>query len=268
MPVNVRNAEMVAMLAGDFQARYEPQFAWKSACSAFLAPIGVRGFWPTSSFDENGDLIDLSGQGNDLTLNGNPLYRMDGLAPYVVLDGTGDYFSNGGGVGSWCDILGTEAYVANPRLGVTVAGWFRFTNAAGAAEYMISKWDTGGNERSYVLYRQIGGTIRFAVSVDGTAIVGIATTGTPAADEWFFAAGRFDANAQELDVWYNDEVSNLAVGVPVSVRSNATDFILGGRHGGAGLMTGRLSLCALYATNLPDAIIGQLFQQTRAMFGV
>ena len=269
MALQVRNAELVDLLAADLQKRYEPQFAWKSASSQHQMLHGLRGFWPTSSFDTNGDLIDLSGQGNDLTYNGNPLYRRDMLAPSVALDGTGDYFSHVGGVGSWCDITGGETYVNANRRGLTIGGWFLFANAAGAAEYMISKWDIGGNERSYSLRRLNTGVIRFSVSDDGTNVDDVDTTGTPAQNEWFWACGRYDDATAEIDVWYNTETANLAL--PAwggTLRSNATDFMIGARHGGLDLMTGRFSQCFTCAASVPDDIIGQTFQQTRAMFGV
>jgi len=273
MPVNVRNAEMVGMLRGDFQARYEPQFAWKSAVSQHQALPGLRGFWPTSSFDTNGDLIDLSGQGNDLTYNGNPIYYSAQLFSNVVLDGTGDYFSHVGGIGSWCDITGTETYVHPNRRGVTIGGWFRFTNVAGANEYMIAKWDPAGNGRSYQLYRSIAGQIIFGVSSNGQAatVQNIGSISNPAQNEWFWAAGRYDDATSYSTVWYNDESNDLDLtiaGWAGSLHSNATDFLIGGYHGGSGLMTGHFAHCFTCATGVPDAIQNQTYQQTRAMFGV
>jgi len=269
MAVQRRNSEMVDLLAADFQPRYEPQFAWKSAVSQHQVLPGLRGFWPTSSVDTNGDLIDMSGQGNHLTLNGNPWRRGYNLAPTCDLDGVGDYFSHVGGIGSWCDILGSETYILQAWRGLTIGGWFLFDNAAGVEEYMISKWDTGGNERSYRLVRRVAGGIRFSVSDDGTAVDDVDTTSAPAADEWFWACGRYTDNTEEIDIWYNTETANLALaGWGGTLRSNATDFLIGGRHGGATLMTGRFSLAFCCTAALSNAIIGQLFQQTRAMFNV
>ena len=266
MPVQRRNSEMVNLLAADFQLRYEPQFAWKSSVSQFLALTGLRGFWPTSSVSGGGSLMDLSGQNRILTYNGNPLYRVDNLAPNVALDGAGDYFSRADEVG--LDITGTETYVHDDFKGLTQIGWYYFDNAAGVAEYMMSKWDEGGNQRSYRLFRQAAGAIRFSVSTDGTAVVDISTVGTPAAAEWFFAVGRYSTTAAEMDVWYNDEVVNLAAGVPASIHVGTADFNIGARHNGNNLMTGRLCYQFLCAAALPDAVINQLFHQSRAQFGV
>lgn len=269
MPLQVRNAELVALLAGDLQARYEPQFAWKSAASLHQMLPGLRGFWPTSSVTEAGALVDLSGQSHGLTLNGNPLFRRYYLPPIVALDGTGDYFSDPGGVGSWCDITGGETYININVRGVTVGGWFYFGNAAGATEFMISKWDIGGAEKSYALWRTAAGAIQFGVSDDGANVQTVATTGTPAADEWFWAAGRYDDATEEIDVWYNTETVNQALaGWGGTLRSNTTDFLIGGRHGGSDLMTGYISQAFTCAASVPDSTLGQVFQQTRAMYGV
>ena len=268
MPVNVRNAEMVGMLRGDFQARYEPQFAWKSAVSQHQALPGLRGFWPTSSMLAGGDLEDLSGQGHTLTYNGSCLYRQDNLAPNVALDGVGDYFNLADpGANSWMDIIGTEAYINNNFNGLTLGGWFRFTNVAGATEYMISKWDVAGNQRSYALLRNAAGNIVFAVSNNGIASVTVASTTAPPNLEWFFAAGRYDPGT-ELKVWYNTETNTNVAAIPANLHAGTADFFIGGRHGGLDLLSARLSMQWLCAQMHSDAIVGQTFQQNRAMWGV
>ena len=261
-----RNDEMLELLRAEVQFRYEPQFAWKSSVSQFLALLGLRGFWPTSSVSGGGSLMDLSGQNRILTLNGGPFYRRSNLAPVVVLDGAADFFTRADEAG--LDITGTESYIVATRRGLTLGGWFNFTNVAGATEHMMGKWDQAGNQRSYSLRRNAAGNIVFAISTDGTAVVEIASTDMPAQATWFWAAGRFDAATQELDVWVNDAVDNLAVGVPASIHIGTADLVLGGRHGGLSLMAGMFSMPVLCAASLPDAIEGQTYQQSRAMFGV
>ena len=59
----INRDQVVTWLASIFQRRYEPNFAWKSACSAHQALPGLRGFWPMSGYDDTGRATDLSGQG-------------------------------------------------------------------------------------------------------------------------------------------------------------------------------------------------------------
>jgi len=267
LTIQKRPNEIVSLLTADFQPRYEPQFAWKSAVSQHQALPGLRGFWPTSSFDDAGDMYDLGGQGRTLTLNGDPLYGIDGLAPLILLDGVGDYFSRADEAG--LDITGTESYIGATRRGLTLGGWYKFSNVAGATEYMLSKWDSSvADQRSYRLNRNVAGAIGFGVSSLGTlaSVTSVTTTSSPAADEWFFGAGRFDNTNNEIEVWYNSESATAAYGN--TIFSGTADFNMGARHNGNDLMTGRLSLQFLCAAALPDAVVGQLFQQTRAMFGV
>jgi len=167
--------------------------------SPFMALPGLRGFWPTSSFNETGNAYDLSGQGRTLTYNGNPMYNYDGLVPYIDLDGTGDYLSRADEAG--LDILGTETYVAAAARGLTTGGWFYFNNALGATEGMIAKWNSSlGNHRSYMLRRQAAdGTIIFRVSDNGVGSRAAQSTASPTATQWFFVVGRFDPGVELAD---------------------------------------------------------------------
>ena len=61
------NAQLVDELATDFPKRMDSTYAWGQVVSGFIFTLGLRGFWPTSSIDENFKVADLSGQGRVLT---------------------------------------------------------------------------------------------------------------------------------------------------------------------------------------------------------
>jgi hypothetical protein len=262
----VRNDALVELLRPDFQARYEPNFAWKSACASFLALTGLRGFWPMSSFNENGNAYDLSGQGRILTYNGNPTYNYSSLVPYIDLDGTGDYLSRLDEAG--LDILGTETYVAAAVRGLTIGGWFWFDNATEAGQtVLMTKGAGGGANTSYWLARNAGGTPRFNVG-DGAALQGPSSTQGTGAAVWTFLVGRFIPSTEVALFQDNIEYTDL-VGIPAALINTATDIEIGSYNAGAGLFhDGRASLCFLCAVALSDSIISALFHQTRAMFNV
>jgi len=265
-----RNAQLVRLLSADLQLRYEPNFAWKSAISAYLALPGLRAFWPMSSVDyaAANRTRDLSGQGYHLTDNNTPTFNYDGLAPYVEFDGTNQYLSRAdGGAANWSDITGTEAYIDIAARGLTMGGWFWF-DTLGDFESPMGKWNIGGS-RSYVLSMDTAANarMRFIVSVDCTAVSTVsATIGTLATTTWHFLVGTFDPSVDVI-LFHNDVEYNLG-SAPASICDSTADFTVGSRHGGGLPIDGRASMCFLCAAYLSDAIILSLFEQTKAMFGV
>ncbi len=260
--MQLRNAEMVDLLRSDFQFRYEPSFAWKSACSIFQSLNGLRGFWPMSSVDENGDTFDLSGQGRILSDNGDLEYGYDDLAPYVNLDGTGDFLNRTDEAG--LDILGTEAYIETP--GLTLGGWFQFDRDS-TSEGLIAKYDAATNNRSYLLYKFNTDFARFLVSNNGIAAVGVTSTVSLNQTDWYFIAGRFDPGA-ETAIFVNGTWDTNVAAIPASIFNSNADLEIGSYNTGTVLLQGRASLCFLCAAFLEDWIVNAIFQQTRAMYGV
>jgi hypothetical protein len=238
-----RNPGMVDILAADFQARDEPNFAWKSVCSMFLALPGLRGFWPMSSFDDGGDAYDLSGQGRTLTYNGDPDYGYWDLRPYIDLDGTGDYLDRADEAG--LDITGAETFVTGARQGLTMGGWFQFDELTVANNKgLMSKWVSGTNDRSYLLYHEAAGdTILFGVSGNGIAGVFSPASIIPAAaTTWYFCVGRYDTTSADVDCFINNTWYSNAGAGPASIFSGI-------------------------AESLSDAIVGQVWEWSRALFG-
>ena len=66
----------------------------------------------------------------------------------------------------------------------------------------------------------------------------------------------------------NGVKTTQAVGVPASIHDSTADLVIGAQHGGTNLMDGYASMCFICAAALSDSIVGALFQQTRAMYGV
>jgi hypothetical protein len=263
------NDELVQQLTPDFQGRYEPNFAWKSACSQYLALPALRGSWPFSSFDQTGVAYDLSGQGRTLTAVGPPEYNYHNLAPYVDFDGANDYLSRADEAG--LDITGLETVVAAGARGLTIGGWFWTDTLAygGTTRGFIGKYLTAGNQRSYMLaFDDVLNSPRFIVSVDGTATVSVLGM-TMATNAWYCIIGRFIPST-ELKIWVNGETATNAVGIPAQIFPSAADLNVGAYNNGAAAnrLDGRASMCFLCAAALSDAIVGQIYQQSRAMFGV
>lgn len=233
--------------------------AWKAACSAMLSLPGLRLFAPMSSFDENGDAFDLSGQGRTLSYNGNPTYNYDGLAPYIAFDGTGDYLSRATEAG--LDILGTEAYVAAGVRGLTLGGWF-YPEEIGTLEHIFSKWGAA-LQRSYRLALTVPNQFNFRISDDGTNFDS-AISAAVSMNSWYFVVGRFDP-AVEVSVWVN-EVEAVQATVRAGVFNSNAALAIGAQPGGASPFQGRTSLCFLCAALHSDALVRALFAATRGLF--
>jgi len=236
--------------------------AFRHAVSAFSGLPGLRGLWTMADYDVNGNAEDQTNYDLLLTRNGDPYYNYLGLFPYVDFDGTGDYLARADEAA--LDITGTEAHLYDDLKGLTMGGWFWFRDDTPAAiEYFMSKMGAAGNY-SYRLYHAVDGSIRFGISDDGTnfdSVTGGTTNG------WTFAVGRFDPST-EVAVWVNNVKAINVVAIGASIFSGNGPFQISGLNGGGGLMDGRASIAFLCSAMLPDDMIGALFQQSRALYGV
>lgn len=66
-PSPIRNDNLVDTLRNEYVSLYAPTTTWGSIISMNLGLPGLRGYWPLTSVDENGDIYDLSGQGRVLS---------------------------------------------------------------------------------------------------------------------------------------------------------------------------------------------------------
>ena len=233
----------------------------------YLSIPCLRGYWPLGAHVSGGNAADYSGQARYLTYAGNPTYNVDGLAPYIDMDGTGDYLSRADEAG--LDITGTESYIASAIRGLTFGGWF-YLDALVSGRGLASKYNTSAvNERSYLLQYESGGnTWRCVVSVDGSATTFVDSTVTPATASWVFIVGRFDPST-ELAIFVNRTKTVNTTSIPASIYSGAANFVIGAWDNGAsGNLDGRASSVFLAASHLSDSWVSALFEQQRSIYGV
>jgi len=271
MAVQLRNDELIELLRGDYQARYEPNFAWKSAASVLRGLPGLRGAWTMGSFDENGDQFDISGQARTLTRQGSAVYGYDDLVPYVnFTPGTFDYLSRGDEAG--LDILGTEGYVVGAVQGLTMGLWFQ-PDRLTAQEWLIAKGTGAAAVSSYwLMFRGdlANDPVRFAVSdgaANDTVDLNNAVTST---SNWYFVAARYEPST-EIKVWVGSQgtlQSNTNVaGIPAALNNSGSALTIGANATPANYLDGRVSMAWLCCEYLSDAIVATIWEQTRAMFG-
>lgn len=263
MPVQRYNAELTGLQSSQFQGRAEAQFSWQKAVGMYLLLPGIRRFWPMSAFDSFINALDLVA---NTTLNdvGNIVYGLDGLAPYVELDGIGDRLWIGDSAAY--DILGTESFIGTP--GLTIGCWFYPEDKANWDDLM-TKWGAVG-QRSYYLILNggaAGDPLAFYISDDGTNHDNAANTNT-VYNAWNFGVGRFnDADTgAELASFVNDTVVTAAT-ARNSIHNSTASFMIGSSTAGGSLFTGNVSLAFLCASALPDYMINALYHHTKTMFG-
>lgn len=231
----------------------------------FLSLPGLVGFWPMSSVQRStGNAYDLSGQGRTLTYNGNPTYNIfNGFAPYIDLDGTGDFLSRADETD--LDILGTETIYASAVRGLTLGGWGWFDNAAGSIETLMGKFGAAGNY-SYLLQRNGAGNLDWNVSSNGTALTSV-TGSALAASGWYFFAARYTPS-MSVSVFQNMVEAVNSTSIPSALFNSTADFRIGLRSDGNFPMDGRAALCFLCANAVSNAKLTEVFNATRRYFGV
>lgn len=255
---------MVAQLQARGGRYTNPErLAWGTAVSSMMALPGLRGFWPMSAVDSSGNVQDVSGHARELTLNGDPTYNVDGLAPYIDLDGTGDYLSLADQAD--LDITGTESYVASGIRGLTLGGWFYF-DRLGQGEGLIGKYSLSGDQRAFTLYKNSSDNLAILISSDGASTTSVTQTVTVETGRWYFTVGRYTPSS-EVKLWVDDDTASKTSSIPASIFNSTSDFTVGAL-GGSTLLDGRIALPFLCAAALSDDIITNLFESTRHLFGV
>lgn len=233
-----------------------------SFAGEFLGLPGLRGYWPMSVFDSSGNAIDLSANGRTLTYNGNPLYNVHASgAPYLTLDGTGDYLSRADE--SALDFPGNESFVATAARGMTLGGWF-YVNALGSIQALMAKDDVGAN-RQYSMYVNASNKLVGELFSGGSA-TSVTSTGTYTAATWHLFVVRF----QPSNNWsaFIDGVKTAnTTSIPASIDNTGAALHIGARNA-ALLLTGRVSNCFACVENLSDTAIDDIYQNTKAFYGL
>lgn len=261
MSIQLRNDQMVSLLKPDFQYRAEPNFSFAKSSGVHLMLPQLRGFWPFSSVDENGDVFDLSGQARTLTNNSATPFGTSGLAVYADPDGTADYFSR-------ADEAGLDIVDA-----ISFGGWFRFDAKSNCG--LIGKWNTTGNQRSYLLRYQTTAPENFIFEFSRTGASDIIAT--PGAD-FIATVGVWVhvviTGTEDLGSWYSvaymngQSVNDNLSGGGGALFNSTAAFQIGAHSGAANFFNGQAAQCFLCAATLSPEFVFSVFQETRSMFGI
>lgn len=256
----IRNDELVRNLTPDFQKRYEANFSFAKAASVHLMLPQLRGYWPFTSVNESGNVLDLSGQARTLTNNGTTPFGTNILAAYADLDGTDDRFNRA-----------DEAGFAITS-SISFGGWY-WLDVLTSDMGLMGQWDTTGNQRAFLLQlNNASDEIYGRFSFDGTAANSITSNfGGVSANTWFHVVLTGTPNGANYDVipYLNGiaAASTTAVGF-TAIHNSTADFQVGAFNGAANFLNGRACQQFLCATRLSEEFITAVFQETRVMFGI
>lgn len=233
----------------------------------FLGLPGLRGYWPMGAFSDTGAAIDQSGNGRTLTYNGNPTHNYVTTygAPYLDLDGTGDYLSRVDEAG--LDILGTESYVGSAVRGLTMGGWFYFDTLTANADTLMSKWGTSTASGAYMLYVGTANVIVFITENSAGTLSQVTSSAAPSATAWHLIVGRFTPST-EVAVFIDKVKTVNTTSIITNLRNNAIALEIGNWSTGGGVMDGRVSNCFLCATVLSDTALDNLYDNTKSYYGL
>lgn len=235
----------------------ESGYTMGDAIGAGLGLPGLRAFWPFSSINQNGTVIDISGQARALTNTNAATFGVQNqVMPYAILNGTTQYFTRADEVGQ--DITGS----------LTMGGWFYTTSIANAIR-CIGKDVAGTNNRSYSISLAAGtGQVSMSVFPLGTSASEFSIGGSSIAiNTWTFLVGRFTSST-ELAVWVNNTKTSTTTAVPAATFSGAAPFTIGASGTPDLYLPGRATLCFLCADALPDALINRFYNISRSLMGV
>lgn len=213
---------------------------------------GIVGLWPMTVTNGTYEAVDVSGNGLHLTNNGVTAVK---FGSYATFDN--NYLSRADSV--TLDIRGNWESIENP--GLTMGAWVNFDNASSRVGIM-GKYDTTGNQRAYVLFRETTNTINGYFSSDGTSFIG-QSLGAITSGRWYFVACRFIPSASVTVFVDGDTVQNTT-SIPALIFNSSASFRIGSW---LGAFDGKMSLCWLSAAAVPDDLILRYYNHTKVLYG-
>lgn len=238
-------------------ARQNPPGA--SLVGTFQQIPALRGYWPFTSRDESGNVYDLSGQGRTLTNNSAAAFGLEGVVSYGIGDGSADYFSRADEAG--LSITGA----------LSLVGWARSDDAPAGNETLAGKWNTTGNQRSYVVRLTSTPDIRALVSSNGTAETSVTSTVAYAAVTHFmYALVYTPSTSLTLYVSSNGLMvpTTNTTSIPASIFDSTAAFAIGANGAGTEVLDGWMSNVALSGVALSAGFVQWLFDSTRWGYSV
>jgi hypothetical protein len=231
----------------------------RQTVSLYQMMTQLRGFWPMSSVDHNGNVYDLSAQGRTLGRSGVS-FGMDGVGGYVPV-------ASFGGAGDTLSLADSDAVNLNGLgNGFTILAWARPGWAAGGSGWrpLVSKGSAAGTMEYGLVVAEGSMLPRFFIgdqSHEGAFPL--------AHDAWHFMAASYHADGHEVLLQVNAEREVAAIEAPALVATT-DDFFVGRWTDGSGALgywQGEMTLLALCAGVVPQLVLENVYRATAYLFG-
>lgn len=254
----LRDDATISRYSADLLTRNDIINRWGNVVSSWKFLPGLVGFWPMSSVQRSTGLVyDVSGQGRNLSYNGNPTFNIyNSLVPYFDADGTGDFLSRGDE--SDLDIIGNETIYAASVRGLTMGGWFWIDNQSLASNYnLMGKGIPGAADIAYSLWLWSGSAATVNAWVSGATNCSTAIARTNGV--WQFLVMRWIPSVS-LTLWNGLNTAVSTSTVPATL--NNTTGILSVMN----VVDGRATLLFLSANAFPTPLVNAMYEQSRLLF--
>lgn len=221
---------------------------------------GLAAQWHMDEGTGNSTIYDTTANNNDGTITG---------AVWAVADGGRWYTSTTAGfsTGDSLSLDGTDDYVVvtdSASLDVsklTIALWFK--PGAVASGYLVSKWNTDANNRSYSVFLN-GGKVAFDTSTDGSGFVPLLSTSSVSAGNWYHVAVVFDGAASSKIIYINGTSDKIDGTVSGNLFNSSSDLTMGILDvGGANYFTGVIDEVSIYNRALSADEVKALSQRRK-----
>lgn len=269
-------ARLVGKRKTVFAPTDDASYAWRACHSVYCMLPGLVGFWPMSGlswdFIDNFSYLLLTNHGGQAPTTHDLRYApsdqdwdvlgFSGLVPYATMRGPNGYGRIGNLViYSIQGIAPREDHIIAGFRGLTLGLWVQFTNT-GTAEGLIGK--DNGLSYTYYIERTSGDYIRFVVYSGTPASV---TNAVTVDDQgWYLIIGRWTPST-DLCLFVNG-VKTTQAGGPASLTDSDAHFMVGGAtQTAAGTADKLVSMAFICSMTLSDAMIQNIWYQTKAMFG-
>ncbi len=226
---------------------------WNETCpsgppACISTDVGLKAYW---KFDEGSGstVIDSSGNGNNGTMVNGAGYSPD-VSPTISF---ADFYSALFSVGSSQSFSAPDSASLDLSTDATVSFWFK---RAPGDQVHVSKWDTAGNQRSFVLQVFSDNKIYWNVSGDGAAHTYFMSSSTTTDTGWNHLAGTYDGSS--LNVYLNGiaMTGSITGAIPASLFDSNQP--VSNVYSGANFNNGQLDDVRLYSRALTADEVGDL----------
>lgn len=212
-------------------------FGVANVCSAQVTTTNLISYWKLD--EASGNATDAHGT-NTLTDNGtvgSDTGKINTAREFLIANS--EYLS-----------IADNTDLSVGDINFSIAGWVYLDDLT-VDQYLISKYNTTGDQREYALAFINGSpdVFRFIVSTAGTSGVVVDSPATLTSGTWYFVAGGHSASADEIWISVNAATPTL-LGHTTGVFDGTSAFQIGARPTAAGLFSGRIDEASMWKKDI------------------